>query len=232
MRPSPLRAVAAIALVSLLLVAACGAPGGARERPATSRGPERAVATVIPGWAPLGGPDRPPESPRTGGPIPSYGLPSPFLAEGQASLAPRPTLRPGAGEIVTFEISPADYFNAVVREGSTLTVFADGSIRIDSIRDQAGDNHVEWALPPELIPDAADVLDVYARGCGWGSGDFYEIYGPWDSTEFEYEVTPPASDGCWHFTQAVGKSYEFEIWLHGDATMTIERLELVVTMRA
>lgn len=189
------------------------------------------MATAIAGSAPLGGPDRPPESPPTGGPIPSYGLASPFRADDQAQLAPAPTMRPGAREIVTFEISPADFFNEVIREGSTLTVYTDGAIRIDSIRDQTGDNHFDWALPEALRPDPATVLDVYARGCGTGSGDFYEIYGPWDSVEFEYEVTPPATDGCWHFTQAAGKSYEFEIWLHGDSHMTIERLEIVVTLK-
>lgn len=186
---------------------------------------------MIAGSAPLGGRDTPPATPPTGGAIPSYALSSPFVGSGQAPLLPRPTPRPDAGEIKTFLISPADFFDEVIREGSTLTVYTDGTIRVDSIRDQVGDNHMDWALPEALTPRQEDVLDVYARGCGSGSGDFYEIYGPWDSLEFEYEVTPPAEDGCWHFTQAAGKAFDFEIWLHGNSSMTINRLELVVTLR-
>lgn len=218
-------------LVAGVLVTACGNAGPAATGGTGANGSARPVATAIAGAAPLGGPDRPPESPPTGGPIPSYGLAAPFTADGQAPLAPAPTMRPEAREIVTFEISPADFFDEVIREGSTLTIYADGAIRVDSIRDQSGDNHFDWALPEELRPDPETVLDVYARACGTGSGDFYEIYGPWDSIEFEYEATPPATDGCWHFTQAIGKSYEFEIWLHGNSHMTIERLEIVVTLR-
>ena len=42
------------------------------------------------------------------------------------------------------------------------------------------------------------------------------------------EFSRPADRG---FTQAVGKAYDFEVWLHGNSTMTITRLELVVTLR-
>ena len=234
------RASIGIAIVAVVL-AACGAPGpsgSAGSSGSSAAGPTGAasplpvpIATVIPGAAPPGGPNRPPESPPTGGPLPSHGLASPFVAPGQAPLLHRPTPRPGSGEIKTFLISPADFFDEVIREGSALTVYADGSIRVDSIRGQVGDNHMDWSLPEALMPAQDDVLDVYARACGSGSGDFYEIYGPWDSLEFEYEVTPPAEDGCWHFTQAVGKAYDFEIWLHGNSSMTITRLELVVTLR-
>lgn len=226
---------AGIVWVAIALAAiACGgsASGGPSiAAPSGDGGGPVPIATIIAGQDPRGGPDRPPESPATGGPIPSFGLSSPHVAEGQASLLPRPTPRPDGGEIVTYLISPADYFEEVIRPGSTLTVYRDGSIQVDSVRDQVGDNHLEWALPAEIAPAQEDVLDVYARGCGTGAGDFYEIYGPWDSVEFEYEVTPPAADGCWHFSQAIGKSFEFQIWLHGDATMTINRLELVVTLK-
>lgn len=236
------RAVPWIAiLLAGLLLAACGASGLSGSSPPSvasagaptgrSSPPPAPVATVIAGSAPLGGRDSPPATPPTGGPIPSYGLASPFVASGQAPLLPRPTPRPEGGQIVTLLISPADFYDQVIREGSTLTVFSDGSIRVDSVRGQVGDNHLDWALPEALIPSQEDVLDVYARGCGWGEGDFYEIYGPWDSLEFEYEVTPPAEDGCWHFSQAVGKAFDFEIWLHGASSMTITRLELVVTLR-
>lgn len=210
--------------------AATSGGSSAGSSPGTS-GNKPPIATVIPGSAPLGGRDSPPATPPSGGPVPSYGLASPFVADGQAPLMPRPTPRPDGGEIRTFLISPADFFDEVIREGSTLTVFTDGSIRVDSVRGQVGDNHMDWALPEDQAPAIDQVLDVYARACGWGEGDFYEIYGPWDSVEFEYEVTPPASDGCWHFTEAVGKAFDFEIWLHGNASMTITRLELVVTLR-
>lgn len=213
-------------------VAAGGGGIGGGGVGAGSGGNGPPVATVIPGSQPpnvVRTPNPNPSYP-TGGPIPSHGLASPFIASGQAPVKPRPTPRPDGGEIVTYLLSPADFADAMIRPGSTLTVYEDGSIRLDSVRDQTGDNNLEWILADP--PPQEDVLDVYARGCGWGDGDFYEIYGPWDSVEFEYEVTPPAEDGCWHFTEAVGKAFDFEIWLYGDSSMTITRLELVVTMKA
>jgi hypothetical protein len=80
------------------------------------------------------------------------------------------------------------------------------------------------------MPPGATAASVVTVVCGEGSGDWWEVYGPYGSDEFEYEITPPGPDGCWRFHER-GRHSDFrvEIWLSGDAQMTISRIEFHVT---
>ena len=66
--------------------------------------------------------------------------------------------------------------------------------------------------------------------CGSGSGDFWEAYGPPGSSPDEYEVVPPSADGCWHFNDAPGPDTTVLVKLRLASTMTISRLEYVLTV--
>jgi hypothetical protein len=62
-------------------------------------------------------------------------------------------------------------------------------------------------------------------------GDFWQVYGPYGAQEIEYEMTPPSSDGCWHFTKDAGTDYRVSIYVNEDSTMTIDRIEYRITFR-
>ena len=90
--------------------------------------------------------------------------------------------------------------------------------------------HVAWSLDPGALPSAATVAWLDVRVCGHGSGDFYELYGPDGTDPVEYEMKPPAPDGCWHFAGAPA-DFDVQIYANGDSTMTVDRVEMVVTTR-
>ena len=46
----------------------------------------------------------------------------------------------------------------------------------------------------------------------------------------EYEVVPPSADGCWHFNDAPGPDTTVLVKLRLASTMTISRLEYVLTV--
>jgi hypothetical protein len=110
----------------------------------------------------------------------------------------------------------------------TVTPRADGGVDIVTTRDAEFPLHMDWSSFRPDLPAGAVITQVETRVCGRGGGDFYEVYGPYDSDPVEYEVTPPAADGCWHF---VGPSSDWyvTIYVYGDSTMTIERIEFAVT---
>ena len=121
---------------------------------------------------------------------------------------------------------------ARIRGNSTLEVLPDGSVKVTSTRESASDQYVEWIIDPpsSVLPPGAQVASVLTVVCGRGEGDWWEVYGPYGSEEFEYEVVSPGPDGCWRFNE-IGRYTEFrvEIWLSGNSTLTISRIEFRVT---
>jgi hypothetical protein len=105
---------------------------------------------------------------------------------------------------------------------------ANGEIRITTTRSAGYPLYIEWTLDTGVFPADAKVVSVETRVCGHGEGDFYEVYGPYGSDPVEYEVKPPAADGCWHFV-GEGSDYDVTVYVYDDAVMTIERIEFVVT---
>ena len=106
---------------------------------------------------------------------------------------------------------------------------ASGGVRAASTRQAGSTLWAEWTLAQSVLPAGASVVDVHTKVCGGGEGDFYEVYGPHGADEVEYEATPPAADGCWHFTRDAGTDYTVTIYVNGDSAMTIERIEFLVT---
>ena len=138
---------------------------------------------------------------------------------------------PSSGQTVIHLVSPADYVEARIRGDSRLERLADGSIRVISTRASNADQYVEWLVADEeIMPAGTEAATVVTLVCGRGSGDWWEVYGPYGSEEFEYEVTEPGEDGCWTFNES-GRHTDFrvEIWLSGNAEMTISRIEFHVT---
>ena len=72
------------------------------------------------------------------------------------------------------------------------------------------------------------MISVETRVCGQGGGDFYEVYGPYGADPVEYEVKPPAADGCWHFV-GEGSDYDVTVYVYVHATLIVDRIEYLVT---
>ena len=154
---------------------------------------------------------------------------------------PTPTAPPTAlpapasltGETRVYTIAPRDYAEARIRGNSTIEVLPDGAVKVVSTRESKADQYVEWITEPTtVLPPGAEAATVLTIVCGSGEGDWWEVYGPYGSDEFEYELVPPRPDGCWHFNER-GRYTDFrvEIWLSGNATMTISRIEFHVTFK-
>ena len=103
------------------------------------------------------------------------------------------------------------------------------SVRVDSTADTSQAAWVIWHLSPDRLPPGAVIHSVDVRVCGSGEGDFWEVYGPDGSQPTEYEVSPPADDGCWHFTGAPGHDLTVAAGTELASTMTIDAVEFHVT---
>ncbi|MBM4407457.1 MAG: hypothetical protein FJ038_02370 [Chloroflexi bacterium] len=144
---------------------------------------------------------------------------------------PAPTPTPLTGQTRVHRVAPTSYVEARIRGDSRLEALPDGSIRVVSTRASNADQYVEWWVDESVImPPGSQAARVVTVVCGGGSGDWWEVYGPYGSDEFEFEVTGPGSDGCWYFNES-GRHTDFrvEIWLSRNAEMTISRIEFHVT---
>jgi hypothetical protein len=154
-----------------------------------------------------------------------------------ASPTPRPTrtATPAptslAGQTIPFTIDVQHPLEQTVPEGSSIELLPDGGIRAHSVRASDGSIYLAWTFDPARLPSGASVANVETLVCGSGSGDFYEVYGPYGAEEIEFEVTPPRPDGCWHFTKDTGTDYRVEIYVNDDSVMTIDRIEYRITFR-
>lgn len=201
------RGVASRAALSVLLVASASVGGCAPGEPSDPRISPRAASPAIATSAP--------------------GASTAGVGSTPASGAP-----PGGSQVLIHVVAPTDYVEARIRGDARLEELPDGSIRVISTRASAADQYVEWLVDPgAIMPPGAQADRVVTLVCGRGSGDWWEVYGPYGSEEFEYEVTEPGEDGCWTFTET-GRYTEFrvEIWLSGNAEMTISRIEFTITV--
>ncbi len=103
-----------------------------------------------------------------------------------------------------------------------------GGITIATSRDADYPFRLEWVFAPSGLPPDALVSHIETRVCGRGTGDFYEVYGPYGSDPVEYEVKPPSDDGCWHFSGGPS-DYNVTVYVYGDSTLTIDRIEMDIT---
>jgi len=153
--------------------------------------------------------------------------PAPSSAASGAPLSPGPL----AGQTRVYTFAPADYHEARIRGTSTIEVLPSGAVEIVSTRASNADQYVEWIIDPAAtLPAGSPVATIVTVVCGEGTGDWWEVYGPYGSEEFEFEVTPPQADGCWRFNERDRYTdFRVEVWLSGNATMTISSIEFRVT---
>jgi hypothetical protein len=141
-----------------------------------------------------------------------------------------PSALPSAGQTLTYTVSPRAPVNQTIPEATSVTNVGTDGIRAEATRAANHLLYLQWQLPPETtLPPGSRVVDVHTVVCGSGTGDFWEIYGPYGALEIEYEVTDPSADGCWHFTQDPGTNYRVEIYVDGNSAMTITKIEFRVT---
>jgi hypothetical protein len=160
--------------------------------------------------------------------------PSPVVASADPPASPTassvaPTATPiGPPVTRTFQVNVQQPSVTKVAPEDSLDRKPNGGIVVTTHRDSGHPLHLEWLFDPAALPAGSTVSHVETRVCGHGDGDFYEVYGPYDSDPVEYEVKPPAADGCWHFSGGPS-DWNISIYVYGDATMTIDRIEMDIT---
>jgi hypothetical protein len=127
-----------------------------------------------------------------------------------ASDVPGPTITPVpsfvGGTTVVVTVRGQDYVLASGLDPAhaTITKLSGGGIRLDADGSSAEELTATYRFPASALPAGKIIRRIDTKVCGSGSGDFWESYGPPGSTPVEYEVEPPAADGCWHFAGAPG----------------------------
>ena len=139
-----------------------------------------------------------------------------------------PTAPTQPGESVVLVISGADFVDSSVPDGATLTQ-VDGAAVLESTRQAEEALLVTYDLPRDRLPAGALIHSVAVRVCGTGVGDFWEVYGPLGAEPFEYEVTAPSADGCWHFAGGNGGDMTVIAATMYETRMVVEQLEYTVT---
>jgi hypothetical protein len=148
---------------------------------------------------------------------------------GAPAATPTPTPLPSGALVRTFVLDGADYIDHYGPPESTLTTLDDGSIRMENRRPSGVSLEVDWELPPGSLPPGATILNVDARVCGEGSGDFWESYGPEGADPVEHEAQPPAADGCWHYRGGPGPETRVEAYVVGNSVFVVDRIEYDIT---
>lgn len=160
-------------------------------------------------------------------PPPATPSPSPApLRTLPPSFAPPPSSRPGGSQ--TFTLTGAQYSSYQIPEAASLLLNGDALVmRTTSESDDA--MWVTYRIEPTQLPAGATVHSVSVAICGYGSGQFWEVYGPTGSEPHEYEVVPPDADGCWHFRDAQTNDISAIAGTMLESTMVIERVVFTVT---
>jgi hypothetical protein len=148
---------------------------------------------------------------------------------GTAGPTPTPTPLPSGAIVAKVVVQGVDYADSFGPPAATITELEDGSVRMENHRPGGVSLEVDWQLPAGSLPDGAQIINVDARICGEGSGDFWESYGPQGAEPVEYEARPPAADGCWHFLGGHGPQTQVEAYVVGDSVFVVERVEYDIT---
>lgn len=127
-----------------------------------------------------------------------------------------------------FVVDGNDFVASSVPEHGALTQTDAGAL-LETTRDVNDALLVTYDLPRELLPDEAVIHSVAVRVCGTGEGDFWEIYGPLGAEPFEYEVTAPGADGCWHFAGGNGGDMTIIAAAMYETRMVVQKVEYTVT---
>jgi hypothetical protein len=145
--------------------------------------------------------------------------PTPFRTAG-------PT--PVPGETVTYTRKGTAYVDSVVPTGGAITTLAGGAIKMTTGTANSDELTVTYRL---TLPAGRLVKSYQVKVCGSGSGNFWEAYGPPGAIPAEYEVVPPASDGCWNFKGSSMTDTTVLAIIGFGSTMRIDRIDYILTFR-
>jgi hypothetical protein len=160
---------------------------------------------------------------------------TPFLINGNTPaplrtpgiVLPRPSVEPG--ETVVITLDGREYDEATVPRNAKLSR-SGPRVTLDTNRSSGEPLWVNWRLPAEALPQDAVIANVDVKMCGYGDGDFWEVYGPDGGEPFEYEVIRPGPDGCWSFTGAPGHDLSVVAGVMLQSRLVIERIEYTITL--
>ena len=154
---------------------------------------------------------------------------TPFLAPVRTPVAAAsPTAITEPGETQVYVVYGTDYVDSRVPTGATLTSTDAGAV-LQTTRAADDALLVTYELPRSTLPADSVIHSVAVRVCGSGEGDFWEVYGPLGAEPFEYEVTPPSADGCWHFVDGNGGDMSIIAATMYETRMVVQRVEYTVT---
>jgi hypothetical protein len=132
------------------------------------------------------------------------------------------------GESEVYVVGGNDFVDSSVPAGGAVTQTESGAV-LETTRASGDPLLVTYNLPRDLLPGGAVIHSVAVRVCGMGAGDFWEVYGPLGAEPFEYEVTPPGADGCWHFVDGNGGDMSIIAATMFETRMVVEKVEYTVT---
>jgi hypothetical protein len=181
--------------------------------------------TPAPTPAPTVEPTSTPSPQPTATPTPATAAPATPAAT--ASL-PAPSVGQ-TGKIIVVVLG-SQYTAANVPGNGKITPGNGGVITMTTDRTISEELDVAYNFPEGQIPAGFTIRSLDVRICGTGSGDFWETYGPPGSNPDEYEITRPATDGCWHYLGAPGDDTTVKAIIRLNTTMTITRVEYTATV--
>ena len=152
-----------------------------------------------------------------------------FSCTAGPSATTGPTPLPPGALTTSVVLRGVDYADTSGPPESTLESLPSGAVRLTNVADSGESRRVDWVLPADALPANATILNINARVCGAGSGEFWESYGPNGGFPVEHEGEPPAADGCWHYSGAPGPDTRVEAYAVGASMMTVDRVEYDVT---
>jgi hypothetical protein len=142
------------------------------------------------------------------------------------ATSPAASTEPGESEV--YVVNGTDFVDSSIPTGATLTP-TDGGAILNTTRAADEALLVTYDLPRSLLPADAVIHSVAVRVCGTGEGDFWEVYGPLGAEPFEYEVTQPRPDGCWHFVDGNGGDMTIIAATMYETRMVVQKVEYTVT---
>jgi len=217
----------AVLLVAFLVIEQLGSSGGPTAGASASPSPSavaiattRPSATPVASIAPTAVPSVAPSASAAPTPTPATATPRPTPAVGP-SVAP--------GKTIQVVVRGAQYVDAVVAQNAKVTQIASGGVLISSDRTYSDQTTVTWKLPVSSLPAGTRIARLDVAVCGSAEGDFWETYGPPGTEPVENEVTPPASDGCWHYLGGSGRDSTVTGIIHLESKLWIDRLVYTIT---
>lgn len=227
----------AVLLVAFLVIEQLGAAGATAEASPSSTDVALASPTPAPIARPLPSQSAAPSASASASVAPSalaVQTKAPATAAPHPTATPRPTATPepvAPGSTFDIVVPGQKYATSVVASNGTITKLPYGSILMSSERTISDSTEVSYRLPAGQVPPGTQIARLDVAVCGYGSGDFWETYGPADADPIEHEVTAPDADGCWHYLGGSGRDSTAHAIIQGATTLRISKVVYTITTR-